>query len=91
MNTSWNNLIKRDQDIYAEDIAYTSSVVYNFEDGVLITALSIPPVILNIRNDFSIWGKRKSVSGEELPIHMRYAIDFKPKYYKPLRFDENGN
>lgn len=91
MNTSWNNLTKSDEDIYAADAAYTSATTYAFEEGVLLTAFTDAPAITNIRNDFSIWGKRKSVSGAELPVHMRYAIDFKPEYYKPLRFDENGN
>jgi hypothetical protein len=91
MNTSWNNLKKSDEDVYADDAAYTSATTYTFEEGVLLTAFTDAPTITNIRNDFSIWGKRKGVSGEELLVHMRYAIDFKPEYYKPLRFDENNN
>lgn len=84
MNTSWNNLAKSDEDIYAADAAYTSATTYAFEEGVLLTAFTDAPAITNIRNDFSIWGKRQSVSGEEIPVHMRYAIDFKPEYYKTI-------
>ena len=91
INTSFNNLKIDENKIYAEDAMYTSSVAYTFENGVLLSAFTDAPQILNIRNDFSIWGKRKSVSGQELPVHMRYAIDFKPTYYKPLRFDDEGN
>lgn len=91
VNTSFNNLKTDENKIYAEDAKYTSSVTYTFENGILLSAFTDAPQILNIRNDFSIWGKRKSVSGQDLPVHMRYAIDFKPSYYKPLRFDENGN
>ena len=91
INTSFNNLKTDENKIYAEDAKYTSSVAYTFENGILLSAFTDAPQILNIKNDFSIWGKRKGVGGQELPVHMRYAIDFKPSYYKPLRFDENGN
>ena len=36
----------------------------------------------NIKNDYSIWGTRKGINGAEIPIHARYAIHKKPKYYK---------
>lgn len=87
INTSWNNLTQSDEDIYAADAAYTSATTYTFEEGVLLTAFTDAPTITNIRNDFSIWGKRESVSGAEIPVHMRYAIDFKPEYYFPIRFE----
>ena len=86
VNTSFNNLETSGKDIYAEDAAYTSSYTYSFEEGTLLTAFTNAPQILNIKNDFSIWGKRKGVGGTELPVHMRYAIDFKPTYYRPIRF-----
>ena len=91
INTSFNNLKTDENKIYAEDAKYTSSVAYTFENGILLSAFTDAPQILNIKNDFSIWGKRKGVGGQDLPVHMRYAIDFKPTYYKPLRFDEKGN
>ena len=28
-----------------------------------------------MRNDYSIWGQRKTVSGATVPVHLRYAID----------------
>jgi hypothetical protein len=34
-----------------------------------------------MRNDYSIWGVRKTISGAEIPVHLRYAIDTKPEYY----------
>jgi hypothetical protein len=44
---------------------------------------------MNLKNDYSIWGSRKSVSGAELPIHYRYAIDKKPLLYINLGFTED--
>lgn len=82
INESWNNLEVSEKEIYAQDSMYTSSTTYSFEDGVLLTAFNNNPNISNIKNDFSIWGKRKGITGTELPIHMRYAIHFKPKFYK---------
>jgi hypothetical protein len=35
-----------------------------------------------LKNDYSIWGTRKSVTGAEIPIHARFAIHEKPEYYK---------
>jgi hypothetical protein len=40
--------------------------------------------MLNIRNDFTIWGKKRSATGSEIPIHARYAIDKKPLFYYSL-------
>ena len=34
-----------------------------------------------MRNDFSIWGTRKGVTGKEREVHLRFAIDDKPIEY----------
>ena len=86
LNNSWNPIYTDQNQIYVENGNYSSSYAYTFENGILLTNFSNNPNITNIKNDFSIWGKRKGASGTELPIHMRYAIDEKPIYYKPIRF-----
>jgi hypothetical protein len=48
----------------------------------LVSALSNNPNWNNVKNDYSIWGTRKGISGAELPVHFRYAIHKKPEYYK---------
>ena len=35
----------------------------------------------NVKNDFAVWGKRKGSAGNDLPIHLRCAIDRKPTEY----------
>lgn len=56
---------------------------YNFEGNQLITSMNNSPNLLNIKNDYIIWGVRKSINSDiEVPIHMRYAIDKKPSRYK---------
>jgi hypothetical protein len=69
---------------YVESVATSSSISYVFNDGELITTFNNNPNLLNMRNDFSVWGNRISAAGKEYPVHLRYAIDTKPKYYKAL-------
>jgi hypothetical protein len=39
-----------------------------------------------------VWGKKQSASGIELDIHMRYAIDKKPKTYTTIPwYNEDGS
>ena len=71
-----------DEQQWFDNVAETSSVTYFFEDAQIITSFNNQPQLANLKNDFSIWGVRKSVSGNEIPVHMRYAIDRKPIYYK---------
>ena len=65
-------------------IMYASQYSYKFEDEELFTAISNSPNINNLKNDFAIWGSRKSATGDDLPIHARYAIDKKPQSYMSL-------
>lgn len=66
----------------SESAAKTSVQTYSFENDMLITSFTNTPDFANLKNDYSIWGVRKGVTGIELPIHLRYAIDTKPWYYK---------
>lgn len=84
VNTSWNNMVNNGEEDWVENAAYTASYLFSFEDGNLITSYQNAPNLGNLKNDFSIWGVRKGVTGSEIPIHMRYAIDHKPKYYTTL-------
>lgn len=69
----------------------TSKYSYKFEDEELFTSIGDTPNINNVKNDFAVWGNRKSISGTSLPIHVRYAIDKKPsKYISPYgEYDED--
>lgn len=59
------------------------AVVYSFDDDIQFTQLQNNYNIANIKNDFTVWGSR-----DDLPIHMRYAIDKKPVYYKNYNGEE---
>lgn len=80
LNKSYSNQILNNinKDDYLVD--YTSGKsVYTFDDSDLIISISNSPQYQQIKNDFIIWGKRKSVSGNEIPIRYHLAIDEKPK------------
>ena len=74
---------------YSESMMDVSPISYQFQSNKLLLNISNNPNLGNIKNDFSIWGKRKSISGAELPIHLRFAIQKKPTMYKKI--SNNGN
>lgn len=78
---SWNTLVNADDNIFARDAVEESPYSYSFEDVNLIQQFQNTPAINNVKNDYSIWGTRKGVTGAEIPIHARYAIHNKPVYY----------
>ena len=78
---SWNTLVNEDNNIFARDVVEESPYSYSFEDVNLIQQFQNTPAINNVKNDYSIWGTRKGITGAEIPIHARYAIHNKPVYY----------
>lgn len=79
-NIAWNNIINNKGEVYAENTAYSSSSIYEFNRGLLIESFANKPSINNIRNDFAVWGLRPGIS-TNIPIHLRYAIDQTPTRY----------
>ena len=89
INESWNNIVVSEDQIYAENSSYYSQAGYSFEEGVLLSQINISPNIGDIKNDFSIWGQRALTGDAQLPIHLRYVVDFKPYIYKTLRITKD--
>lgn len=81
VETNWNSSSESGDAIIA-NAAINTNLTFNFVGSNLISAISNTPDLLNIRNDFAVWGTKKTTSGAELDIHMRYAVDKKPYYYK---------
>ena len=71
-----------------EQIAQSNSLsttrAYEFYGSEFISAFNNNPNLLNMRNDYSIWGERDGISGAKIPVHLRYAIDKKPKSYTTI-------
>lgn len=82
INTSWNNQIRNEEDeTYIESEKIQSQYSYSFTDSKLISSFKNTPKIDGVKNDYSIWGKKKSSTGVEIDIHMRYGIQSKPVKY----------
>ena len=81
INSLWHNIIKVDKETYVEPSSVAKKVQYSFEGSALTTAYQNTPNLGKVKNDYTVWGK-KHMSNYDIPIHMRYAIDLKPYYYK---------
>lgn len=83
VNTLWTPINEADNNKeYVENIFNASPIVYTFNSSNLISAYQNSPNLTNIRNDYSIWGERKGINDVTIPIHLRYAIDKKPSFYR---------
>lgn len=80
LDTVWTPSQSNDERTYYDGNLEESA--YVFAGSGLLTAISNSPNLNNLRNDFSVWGARPGVSDTSTPVHMRYAIDEKPVYYK---------
>ena len=87
INSHWSPEKKdTDGNIYVnleEEISYT------FNNGYLVTAFNNNPNISNLRNDFSVSGERIGILGQPIAVHMRYAIDRKPKKYNSISVESS--
>lgn len=88
-STLWTPLSEEEE--YYSPYTESAELAYTFSGGELITAFNNNPNLLNMRNDYSIWGERTGSSGAAIPIHMRYAIDKKPLRYRQLYLSENDS
>ena len=86
VDTAWDFLSELEDEDTQVDFVYSDRkrFSFNFEGNRLITAINNTPVLNNLRNDFVVWGTRKSLSDVDIPIHARYAIDKKPVFYRSL-------
>lgn len=53
--------------------------VYTFDDGLLVSSYSNSPQFQMIKNDYIVWGMKKTTTGNTLPIRYHLAIDSKPR------------
>lgn len=63
---------------YIVDMAKGKSV-YDFNNSPIVSSFASTPRYSEIKNDFIVWGIRKSDNGVDLPIRYHLAIDQKPK------------
>ena len=88
VNTLWSPAqSNKENETYYESLALASASSYTFSEGELITAFNNNPNLMNMRNDYSIWGERQGIGGAKIPVHMRYAIDIPPTSYTTITVD----
>lgn len=86
----WNQA-ENDEEIYTDAGINNSAYAFSFTNSELISSFQNTPNLLNLRNDYSIWGTSKR-NGVEIPIHLRYAIDHRPDKYVSLPwYHEDGS
>lgn len=73
-------------DDYIKPSAYQDYIAYFFDDLRYIISAQQTPQLTKLKNDYSVWGTRKAVSGKDIAILYRYAIDRKPEVYTTLNF-----
>ena len=54
-------------------------MAYDFTNSKLVSSYSNTPQFSKIKNDFVVWGIRKTALGNTIPIRYHLAIDTKPK------------
>lgn len=79
-----NNLFSPISGDRIEPFVEVSQYTYDFDNkDELVISISNSYSINEVKNDFTIWGSKRSlVGGDKLPVHARYAIDKRPTYYK---------
>lgn len=94
INTIYSPVGEQNKDYYTTFKKRSEASQYYFSGGELTTTFNNNPNIANVRNDYSIWGQRNGISGAQIPVHLRYAIDNIPTQYTTVtvncNIDENG-
>ena len=68
-------------------ITSLSEYSYKFNNEELINQISFNPTVTDVKNDLTVWGTKKSLTGVDLASHARVAIQNKPTKY--VAFDGN--
>ena len=78
-------------DYYSRANLSVSEYTFDRETKTLLTSVSNAPQYQNIKNDFIVWGTRKSAVGVEKPIRYHLVFDQKPipgKQYFALVYED---
>ena len=81
-SSNWHINEKNDEVLYNDSTLNMEKPIFNLLDNKLITSFKNNPKLTDMKNDYSVWGNRKTNNGADRTIHARYAIDKKPIFYK---------
>lgn len=68
------------------------NIGFDFTDSAIISSFANHPKYNQIKNDFTVWGIRKSVLDTEIPIRYRLVIDKKPQIgniYSAVQYEDS--
>ena len=88
--TEWRTLVQNNlygnNDIYLPYLnnPTLNSKVYSFENSDFVISYNNSPQFNMIKNDYVVWGKRKSSTGVELACRYHLAIDKRPVLNEPM-------
>lgn len=85
LNTSYSTEILKDIINNKTNASYLVNYaegksIYTFDDASIVQSYSNSPQYQQIKNDFIVWGKRLTLTGQEIPIRYHLAIDSRPQY-----------
>lgn len=79
LNTSYSTFLINNMSMDNYLVDYTNGEsVYVFDNSEIVQSYSNSPQFQQIKNDFLVWGKRKTITGQDIPIRYHLAIDTKP-------------
>ena len=87
VSTMWGPSNSNEDMSKYNSVSKSTSYIFNNHNSVI--SFNNNPNLLNMRNDYIIWGERPTVSGAKVPIHLRYAIDIKVSEYKQITVTED--
>lgn len=78
-------------DVWDADFYRLTKPVYNFSGSDLIVSFNDTFNYNNVKNDFVVWGYRKSGNGYQLPVRFHLAIGKKPmsQYHAVVYYKDN--
>ena len=78
LNTNFTPVTELSSGDYSVNFGESPNV-YSFRDSDIIVSYNNNPNYQNIKNDFVVWGMRKSAADAEIPIRYHVAIDRIPQ------------
>lgn len=85
--SAMQNLNPEEKNVFNPVNIYNDTT-YTFSEGETLISLNNNPNLLNLKNDYSLWGERVTASGAAVPIHLRFAIDDKPIQYTTIEVEQ---
>ncbi len=78
LNNSYTPIVNLQEGSYIKNFS-DSRYVYSISDAETVTSYQRSPKVTDIKNDFIVWGTRKTALDTEIGIRYHLAVDVKPQ------------